>query len=210
MVLMRTGSVEKTYKVRNKQWMLNMTPGFFGDDWLLAPPIPMSYIAWNCFGLGNPCTVQELFRLVREQDPLVLFVVETGLDEARLEVLRCKLHFSSKVVVSRWEQGGGLTLFRKQEANVTIKSYSLYHIDTVINEGKDDAWRFIGFYGAPETHRRTYLGLFFNPFTKNFHFHGFVWEILMNSLVWMKSLAAQWDPIDRCKILEMPLMSVAL
>jgi hypothetical protein len=114
----------------------------------------MSYIAWNCRGLGNPCTVQELFRLVREQDPLVLFVVETGLDEARLEVLRCKLHFSSKLVVSRREQGGGLTLFWKQEANVTIKSYSLHHIDTVINEGMDDAWRFTGFYGAPETHRR--------------------------------------------------------
>jgi hypothetical protein len=113
----------------------------------------MSYIAWNCRGLGNPCTVQELFCLVREQDPLILFVVETRLDEARLEVLRCKLHFSSKLVVSRREQGGGLTLFWKQEANVTIKSYSLYHIDTVINEGRDDAWRFIGFYGAPETHR---------------------------------------------------------
>uniref|UniRef100_A0A2N9I0P4 Reverse transcriptase domain-containing protein n=1 Tax=Fagus sylvatica TaxID=28930 RepID=A0A2N9I0P4_FAGSY len=31
--------------------------------------------------------VQELSRLVREKDPLVLFVVETGLDEARLEKL---------------------------------------------------------------------------------------------------------------------------
>ena len=54
----------------------------------------MSYLAWNCRGLGNPGTVQELSRLVREKDPLVLFVVETGLDKARLELLRVRIGFS--------------------------------------------------------------------------------------------------------------------
>lgn len=92
--------------------------------------------------------------MVREQDPLILFVVEAGLDEARLEVLRCRLQFSNKLVVSRREQGGGLALFWKQEANVTIKSYSPTHIDTMINEGGENAWRFTGYYGALETHRR--------------------------------------------------------
>ena len=99
----------------------------------------MSILAWNCRGLGNSCTVQELFRLVREQDPLALFVVETGLDTTRLEVLRCRLKFSSMLVVSRREQGGGLALFWKQEVNIMIKSYSTHHIDTVVNEGMDDS-----------------------------------------------------------------------
>jgi hypothetical protein len=114
----------------------------------------MSILAWNCRGLGNPCIVQELFRLVWEQDLLVLFVVKTGLDTARLEVLRCQLKFSSKLVVSRREHGGGLALFWKQEANLMIKSYSTHHIDTVVNESIEDSWHFTGFYGVSETHRR--------------------------------------------------------
>ncbi len=114
----------------------------------------MSLLSWKYHGLGNPCTVQELFDLVREQDSLVLFAVESGLDKARLELLRYRLQFSSKLVVSRRAQGGGLVLFWKQEAKVTIKSYSNHHIDTMINEGLEDSWCFTGFYGAPETHRR--------------------------------------------------------
>jgi hypothetical protein len=114
----------------------------------------MSLLMWNCRGLGIPGTVQELARLVREKDPLVLFVVESGLDNARLEVLRCQFHFSSKLVVPRREQGGGLAMFWKQEAHVSIKSFSHHHIDAIIDEGEPNSWRFTGFYGAPETHRR--------------------------------------------------------
>jgi hypothetical protein len=29
----------------------------------------MNCLAWNCRGLGNPHTIQELARLVRAQDP---------------------------------------------------------------------------------------------------------------------------------------------
>lgn len=108
---------------------------------------------WNCRGLGNPCTVQELSRLVREKDPLVLFVVETGLDEARLEALRVRLGFHCKLGVYRREQGGGLALFWKQEANIQINSYSHHHIDSLVNAGMENSWRFTGFYGYSETQR---------------------------------------------------------
>ena len=26
----------------------------YGKCWFLAPPRPMSYLSWNCRGLGNP------------------------------------------------------------------------------------------------------------------------------------------------------------
>ena len=109
---------------------------------------------WNCRELGIPGTVQELSRLVQEKDPLVLFVVESGLDKARLEVLRCQFHFSNKLVVPRREQGGGLVMFWKQEAHVSIKSFSHHHINAIIDEGATNPWCLTGFYGAPETHRR--------------------------------------------------------
>lgn len=44
----------------------------------------MSLLCWNCRGLGNPQTIQELGDLIQAQDPVVVFIVETWLTEARL------------------------------------------------------------------------------------------------------------------------------
>ena len=44
----------------------------------------MSLLCWNCRGLGNPQTIQELGDLVQVQDLAVVFLAETWLDEARL------------------------------------------------------------------------------------------------------------------------------
>ena len=44
----------------------------------------MSFLAWNCRGLGNPGTVRELGDLIRAKDPSVVFLAETWADEARL------------------------------------------------------------------------------------------------------------------------------
>jgi hypothetical protein len=114
----------------------------------------MNCISWNCRGLGNPGTVQELTRLVREKDPSVLFLSETWTDEDRLEVIRCRFHFSNKFVVKRINKGGGLVLYWKHDVNLTINSYSLSHIDTIIDGHTATPWRFTCFYGAPETHLR--------------------------------------------------------
>jgi hypothetical protein len=114
----------------------------------------MNCLSWNCRGLGNPCTVQELTRLVRVKAPSAVFLMETWSNEDYLEVLRCNLQFSNKLVVHSNKKGGGLALFWNDDLDASIKSYSNNHIDAVINEGKPDAWRLTGVYGAPETHNR--------------------------------------------------------
>ena len=48
----------------------------------------MSFLAWNCRGLGNPCTIRELGDLIRAKDPSVVFLVETWADEARLKEIK--------------------------------------------------------------------------------------------------------------------------
>jgi ribonuclease HI len=116
----------------------------------------MNCLVWNCRGLGNPRTVKELTDLVRIKDPSAVFIIETWLDEDRLEILRCKLSFANKLVVPRRNRGGGLVLFWKRDLAMTIKSFSTCHIDTIINEGTELAWRFTGFYGAPETQNRAH------------------------------------------------------
>ncbi len=46
-----------------------------------------------------------------------------------------------------------MALFWKKEANIQINNYSDHHIDSIVNAGMENAWRFTGFYGFAETHR---------------------------------------------------------
>jgi hypothetical protein len=109
----------------------------------------MSCLFWNCRGLGNPATVQELTIMVRQKDPLALFLSETKLDENRLEILRCFWGFGGKLVVPSRGQSGGLVLFWRRGASVTVSSYSHHHIDAVVDEDKPQPWHITGFYGSP-------------------------------------------------------------
>ena len=76
------------------------------------------------------------------------------MDEDRLELLRCHFYFSNKFVVKRIKKGGGLVLFWKHGCNLSICSYSLSHIDVIVDCNSDLSWRLTCFYGAPETHLR--------------------------------------------------------
>ena len=109
----------------------------------------MSCLFWNCRGLGNPQTVHELTVMVRQKDPLVLFLFETKLDEKRLEVLRCQWGFVGKFVVPSRGQSGGLALFWRRQIMVSISSYSHHHIDALMDFDAETVWRFTGFYGSP-------------------------------------------------------------
>ncbi len=111
----------------------------------------MNCLTWNCRGLGNLRTVQELARLVRAQDPTVVFFIETWQDDGPLERLQCHLQFDHKFVAKSKNKGGGLCMFWKAEVKLKVHSYSHSHIDAIISETESDAWHFIGFYGALET-----------------------------------------------------------
>ena len=45
-------------------------------------------------------------------------------------------------------------LFWKNGIEVDVESSSLNHIDAIVNKTSEKPWRFIGFYGELETHRR--------------------------------------------------------
>lgn len=59
--------------------------------------------------------------------------------------------------VSKVNLGGGLALFWKKGVDVDVEMSSLNHIDVLINRGKEDGWRFTGFYGNPASQRRMEL-----------------------------------------------------
>ena len=45
-------------------------------------------------------------------------------------------------------------LFWKDDFYPKIETFSKNHIDTMINKNIEDEWRFIGFYGEPNTQKR--------------------------------------------------------
>ena len=110
----------------------------------------MSWLCWNVRGLGNQRTVRELAKLVRAQDPSIMFLAETWVDKARLEFLCDELLFDKKWIVQRVTRAGGLALLWKNSIDISVISSSLNHIDAIVNKGKDDSWRFTGIYGFPE------------------------------------------------------------
>lgn len=114
----------------------------------------MSCLVWNYRGLGNLRTEKELGVLVQAKDPSIMFIDKTWAGEARLKDIKRKLEFDNLFVIPQINRGGGLALLWRNSIDVNVETFSKYHIDSIINKGKEDAWRFTSFYGEPATHLR--------------------------------------------------------
>ena len=66
---------------------------------------------WNCHGLGNPCTENELANLMRAKDPFVVFLAETWADEPKLKNVLRKIRCENIFSGPRINRGGELVLF---------------------------------------------------------------------------------------------------
>lgn len=111
----------------------------------------MSLFCWNCHGLRNQQTVQELEGMVCSQDPAVAFLAKTWPDEARQSSICDFLRLDFKFGVSRISWGGGLTLLQKHDIDLVVEDSSLNYIDATFNRGKENSQRFTRFYGFLET-----------------------------------------------------------
>ena len=80
--------------------------------------------------------------------------METKKKNAYLERIQCRLGFDNLFIVPRRNLSGGLALFWMNELDLHIRTFSPCHIDAMVNPRVDDAWRFMGFYRAPEVANR--------------------------------------------------------
>ena len=71
----------------------------------------MSLLVWNCRGLGNPRTEDQLAELVWAKDPAVVFLAETWTDKDRLVRVQRRIDFRNMIEVPRRNKGGGLVIF---------------------------------------------------------------------------------------------------
>ena len=94
----------------------------------------MSIICWNCRGLRNQRTKDQLADMVWAKDPSVVFLAETWTDEARLTQIQDHLKFKNKFVAPRRHKAGGLVIYWKEEFDLTIETFSKNHIDAIIKK----------------------------------------------------------------------------
>jgi hypothetical protein len=59
----------------------------------------MSILCWNCRGLGQPWTVQELGRLVCSESPKIVFILETRQQSNRVRNLKRRLAMDNWFVI---------------------------------------------------------------------------------------------------------------
>jgi len=114
----------------------------------------MKIIAWNCRGLGNSLAIRSLLNLQKEEDPDILFLSETKMDERRIESLRWRLGLTNLVVKDYKGTSGGLAIFWRKEINLQLRGISRFYIDADVVETDGFIWRFTGFYGEPKSNQK--------------------------------------------------------
>ncbi|KAL0403885.1 UNVERIFIED_CONTAM: putative mitochondrial protein [Sesamum radiatum] len=114
----------------------------------------MSLLVWNCQGLWGPWTVRTLGRLLRENNPSLVFLAETKCSLRCIESLKRQFDMNGFGVPSIGKSGGLAVLWVKS-TNIQLQNYSQNHIDlTVELEEGQPGWRFTGIYGEPDVNRR--------------------------------------------------------
>ena len=173
----------------------------------------MSILVWNCRGLENLRTRKELEVVIRAKVPSGVFIAETWADEARLQQIKWNIEFNNLFFVERNNKGGGLALFWRNSVDLSVDSFSPNHIDSIINKGKEDVWRFTGFYGEPMTHKRLESQ---NKFRRLHNKFNLPWlcagdfnEIIRSSEKMGGGSRSQtqmqqfWDAMDECGFIEL-------
>ncbi|XP_041025339.1 uncharacterized protein LOC121265718 [Juglans microcarpa x Juglans regia] len=116
----------------------------------------MSILVWNCRELGNPLTVNVLRNLTKEKYPNLVFLVETKCRRNRMEVVRRCLQMDGCFSVDCVGFSGGTALIWKEDWSVKVINYTRWHISALIQEeGSGPTWQFTGFYGHPDTGKRS-------------------------------------------------------
>ena len=115
----------------------------------------MSLLSWNYRGLGNPQTVNALKKVIRIEDSIIVFLMETKSNEDQMKMVRDQCGFKQSFAVPSIGLSGRLALFWKDEIKMEINKSALSHIDAIVKgEGKFGQQHLTGFYGNPDIAQR--------------------------------------------------------
>ena len=98
----------------------------------------MKILSWNCRGLGQPRTVQELVCLTKTHRPIVIFLWETRKNKDYVELLRYRLGMNNLLNVSSYGKGGWLAVFWDEAYSSELNKYDEHFI--VMYDDKGGRW----------------------------------------------------------------------
>jgi exonuclease III len=98
--------------------------------------------------------VRGLLNIQKEEDPDILFLSETKMDERRIDVFQWKLGMTNMMVKDCVGRSEGLAVFWKREVNVHVRMMSRFYIDADVTEVDGFVWRLTDFYGEPSSERK--------------------------------------------------------
>ena len=110
----------------------------------------MRILFWNCRGIGNAASVNELLELVRTHRPVVLCIVETQISKERVEGLRFVLSYDHCFAVKSDGRSGGLAIYWNNDLSLKVLKFSQVVIDAEIREAGKEPWRVSCFYGVAD------------------------------------------------------------
>lgn len=115
----------------------------------------MNCLSWNCRGIGNATTVQELCALVKEASSQFVFLCETRQPVDKIKRLRNRLGLRGFAGVSSDGMSGGLALFWHESVHVEILNKNERFIDAYIRLSPNDPlWHATFVYGEPRVENR--------------------------------------------------------
>ncbi|XP_058774618.1 uncharacterized protein LOC131648901 [Vicia villosa] len=119
----------------------------------------MKAINWNCRGLWSPRAVRGLARLLKLENPQLVFLMETRLKKDELIKLKQRFKFKCDLTVDCSGTGrnraGGLCLWWNEDLDIDITSYSPNHIaGNCKQDDEDETWSFASIYGYPDEARK--------------------------------------------------------
>lgn len=90
----------------------------------------MIVAGWNCPGLGRLRAVHALKDLVMSQRLAILGLIKTKMSSDDWAYLRVVLGYDNCFAVNRCCLLGGLALFWNSNVDLSVVSYSRFHIDS--------------------------------------------------------------------------------
>lgn len=103
-------------------------------------------MSWNVCGLGNVWRICTLYDLIRREGLDALFLQETRVSVHEFEHCKFRFSFSNCLSIGSCGRMGGLALLWGKDVNLSIVSYSDFHIHVVV-QCDSNSWYLSGIYG---------------------------------------------------------------
>ena len=118
----------------------------------------MKLLSWNCRGIGQPRTVQEMMHLMQVHHPSVVFIFETRQNSTKVHKVRMRLGLKHCLLHDGKGKGACIALYWDDSVEIKKLAIGPRYINVLIRGNpKEQWWRGTFVYGEPKAHERIHM-----------------------------------------------------